>query len=931
MKKVFFLPIFLYLAIFLFSFGTPAFAADAPGVTATTLPQYINLIFNTAIQLAIILAVTVIIIGGVYYMVSLGFGKITSEGKEWVKAGILGLLIILLSYAILYTINPQLVTLGTTGNLIPILLPQINIPGGSGPNIPGQPYTEIPIGTLTETLLARTIDCFDFDVRGEPVDGNPTTPDKEPGLKTHDRVDCIAKLSQAIEMKAGIFSKLSEEIAKLMETCKCTQTTCPGPHCPANGCQPNTCPGGTCVGACVQAPCVGGECCTPDVKNKIEHGPIPVTIIEAGVGDGCQPTIENYLGLDEFRSEIADGATISTIEKEIEIIDPEDPPKKIKIKVIKKAVWDDLRLIDKLKYYKEKLAQLKDDFLADLSGLRTAENQLNNCYFAKAYVEFVKILEGPDNRGGVSGGGGAPRYCKGYTYANSQCFYTCQNTCNANNQTTYNCFKAGPNCAPGNTACLQAQAVYMANCVDNAPCLPNSNGAAKFGQCVLACRTDCSEDCALKYPECSNELKVCQDACTANSADLLANRQSCYFNFPALKECAANSANFVQYQICADNTPSCKYCSDQFAGDPQCLTINPSTVVPPTYSATYLFNNPSRQKIQSCVKQTDSSGNVTAVGAETYPEFLRCPLCSNCPNCSYTDATGVKKLFTCTGDCAEYAYSGDPLTFYCPQKIEEEGKKSAVTTLSAEMSCAVQREIPVGQTMDEAEAWADAMITLIGQVINRTAETLQYVDKIGKETGYCRCDSKCADTKGACTVSCTYHQTQVPDYDANGTVIGYHWVCDCTINPCSGFSCLKMINLLRGGTCPFGPLYQGVEYYRQRILTALNNLKAAISTDGRSEILKRLTSARQQTNSCSTKLVSSAQRSVGTIDQRYVRLFSCTTAENNQLAPIKSNSALIVGKIPFLGNCYGVKVGVYLGVGSVANNWFCCEKYEQQD
>lgn len=77
--------------------------------------DYFNIIFKLAIGLCAVLAVVMIVIGGVQYMGNESiFGK--TEAKSRITAAILGLLIALSSYALLNTINPDL--LGGKGVII---------------------------------------------------------------------------------------------------------------------------------------------------------------------------------------------------------------------------------------------------------------------------------------------------------------------------------------------------------------------------------------------------------------------------------------------------------------------------------------------------------------------------------------------------------------------------------------------------------------------------------------------------------------------------------------------------------------------------------------------------------------------------------------------------------------------------------------------
>lgn len=79
------------------------------------ISNYIPRVFTTLIGIAGVLAVVMIVIGGIQYMSTDAIlGK--SEGKEKIKNALWGLLLALGAWAILYTINPNLLNLNI-GNL----------------------------------------------------------------------------------------------------------------------------------------------------------------------------------------------------------------------------------------------------------------------------------------------------------------------------------------------------------------------------------------------------------------------------------------------------------------------------------------------------------------------------------------------------------------------------------------------------------------------------------------------------------------------------------------------------------------------------------------------------------------------------------------------------------------------------------------------
>ena len=81
-------------------------------VTANTPPgQYVASFYTFALMLGGVLAFGAVVYGGVLYAISMGNPSQQSEGKEWIKSALIGLLLLAGAYLILFTINPDLVNL----------------------------------------------------------------------------------------------------------------------------------------------------------------------------------------------------------------------------------------------------------------------------------------------------------------------------------------------------------------------------------------------------------------------------------------------------------------------------------------------------------------------------------------------------------------------------------------------------------------------------------------------------------------------------------------------------------------------------------------------------------------------------------------------------------------------------------------------------
>ena len=112
----------LFIIIFLFCGNGFALAADReleidypevgdyrPETINTPLPQYVMYIFNLAIGLGGVAAFVMLVIGGIKFLTSTGSPAQQTDAKEQIISAILGIIILISSYILLSTINPQLV------------------------------------------------------------------------------------------------------------------------------------------------------------------------------------------------------------------------------------------------------------------------------------------------------------------------------------------------------------------------------------------------------------------------------------------------------------------------------------------------------------------------------------------------------------------------------------------------------------------------------------------------------------------------------------------------------------------------------------------------------------------------------------------------------------------------------------------------------
>ncbi|TSC95011.1 MAG: hypothetical protein CEN87_23 [Parcubacteria group bacterium Licking1014_1] len=984
------------------------------GITITSdssFPEYAKYFFNMGIGLAGVLAVITVVFGGIYYLISLGKGKFTDEGKEWIKSGILGLLIVVSSYLIVATINPALVVFDLKG-LAPLSF-LTNLFNPPPPSLPTVVYQEIPIGALVENLLLGKMDCYGFDDSGDPVNGSRiegTTSNDEvfsgpgPTYRDHSKVDCSLKLNEAVEKKSETIKNLSNIISKTMSFCSCEKTNpppdptiCPEGECPNPGglgcsaracddpppppapapmceiaqggcsyyeeksdpklCNPKAC-GGTTNCKCNET---DEDCnlCPPDIKSLIEHGPIPV-------GDGAGNT-KQYKGLDEFRTDISNGDQLACNEESlnnsdstcIELhvqIEEEINEKKIKksLIIINKEKWQNLKLIEQLMYLQAKMAQMKQEREKDLSRLQAAENVLGKCYLAEPYIDFLKTAEktrkedkimlvqktfsDPEQNEPID----IARYCKGFDYANSDCFNFCRNACPETTEAVLMCYKNAPKCDDKNIInkekCLKEQDAFLKKCYNERPCPPElspDKAFRTFKNCLADCRQQCSSSCDKTIPRSQTEdIDKCKKKCGEDSQCLLNNENECLVNFNKLKQCVDKySEEYVDnLKNCVDVSSLCKYGSDQYAGYPDCLKTPGGN-----YSSSFLYQKTFIERDKEYEKCPEPYAknrvNNKATCSELYPETAKCPASSNCPKCpcgivsetfdlSDTCSAGgeidektekVSEYRVVALKCGEFSYNDDPLTFYCHEewwleKNKQEEKKPE--PLGKEMFCPKGKEIPVGQTIDDAEKWAKSLTDATDILSEAAKDMIQYIKGIGEEKGYCECGSSCDNGKTACQGKCEYKEEKIRE--------GF-WKCYCAKLSCSGNPCQKMIDmLLCGGKCGTG---KGVEGHYNEISRARKAVDILIARDGRSDILKELAYSRKKTDECSTIQTAYGAES---------KMLDCERAEDNIMSPITEGKTIIKTK-SIESRCYGKSLGKILKTSEpMADNWFCCEVREKK-
>jgi hypothetical protein len=95
-----------------FSMTNATFSSEGSGgrqISTPWIAQYIGGLYKYAVAIAGVLAAVMLMIGGLQYLASAGNSERVSRGKEMITDSLLGLLLVLGTYILLNTINPNLV------------------------------------------------------------------------------------------------------------------------------------------------------------------------------------------------------------------------------------------------------------------------------------------------------------------------------------------------------------------------------------------------------------------------------------------------------------------------------------------------------------------------------------------------------------------------------------------------------------------------------------------------------------------------------------------------------------------------------------------------------------------------------------------------------------------------------------------------------
>ncbi len=645
-----------------------------------------------------------------------------------------------------------------------------------------------------------------------------------------------------------------------------------------------------------------------------------------------------------------DSDLLDIVETEIEIEGE-------KVKIIDKEVWEKMRLIDQLRYLKARIEYGKESFKADLENLKSTKKMMKDDYLVEPYIEFVKLAEEieKETKGEVeiktfTGSDGKEvlpdRYCKGFNHLDlhKKCYGDSWFSTLFSSEEKF--FKIHLNACSG--ACtdycrkFEDAGEYFSCIKDEDPCFCICETAENKDRCKDICN-DCIDKCDDEfewckppdYPKCKKEKEKCDNDCEKWKVDKDYCLEYCKDEQSACITSCYNNFLFPCYTKCYGK--GCRFCTDQYAGYEECskayysFWARLSGCRKGKYSSSDFFPWDSRKKClinPLCYGGTEYWGLEKFYGIKEYPQAAKCPSCSSCPECP---------CLTCSGECGEYAYDDDPLTFYSKiGKTEEEYPGP----LTEKMDCDRRIDIPVGRTTDETEKWAEKLAEAIDKFIEKIDDMTEYIKEIGNEKGYCECGSVCNLYEGdcgpwcldgdnlcwgtcepACHPPCEFNKVEVQYEEPKTGETSSYWSCFCVLKPCQDNPCQKMINLLKGKKksekCPEDIEYKGIKWYHDEIEKALEELKKNL-LESRSEFLKMLTYSREKMNECSDSYVQfrtglEEEIPEGELRER-VKLLSCIRAVDEGLQR----------------ECYGVDEHGFEDAAET-DDWFCCRQRRIKD
>jgi len=197
-------------------------------------------IFNFAVMGGIALTIFVIVFQGINLLNSRGDPSAFSKTKEKIKNTLIGLGVLLLSYVLLTTINPNIINLEFNIGGVTVKPPTFPTSNPPVEEIETFTFEEIPIGTISEELLAGVssveVPCYEYEtsfrdgsgniIIGNTVDQNGDGEiDEKDVLLNKDIFYCMNLLTSAYEAKVEYHLKtlINEMNTSMKNGCKCSR------------------------------------------------------------------------------------------------------------------------------------------------------------------------------------------------------------------------------------------------------------------------------------------------------------------------------------------------------------------------------------------------------------------------------------------------------------------------------------------------------------------------------------------------------------------------------------------------------------------------------------------------------------------------------------------------------------------------------------
>jgi hypothetical protein len=152
-----------------------AYIPTVQSKTHTSLVVYMKGLFTAAVGIAIVLAVIMIVLGGIQYVLA-AIPSSKEEGKKKIMSALQGLLLVLISAILLNTLNPALLRVGLN-------LSKTVFDAGNAPPVSGNQYCRTGVlnndcyGTLAECEgPTGSYQCIEKPNQNPPPSSNPPPP-----------------------------------------------------------------------------------------------------------------------------------------------------------------------------------------------------------------------------------------------------------------------------------------------------------------------------------------------------------------------------------------------------------------------------------------------------------------------------------------------------------------------------------------------------------------------------------------------------------------------------------------------------------------------------------------------------------------------------------------------------------------------------------